>query len=62
MYRVMRMRLRAHGSERSPKTTLKILRRIQQHRATIGDHAYTGISKTTSEQLNLFEALNLPKP
>lgn len=62
LYRIMRMRLRAHGSERSPKTTLEILRRIQQHRATIGDHAYTGISKTTSEQLDLFEALNLPKP
>ncbi len=62
LYRIMRMRLKAHGSERSPKTTLEILRRIQQHRATIGEHAYTGISKTTPEQLNLFEALKLPKP
>jgi len=62
LYRIMRMRLKAHGSERSPKTTLEILRRIQQHRATIGDHAYTGISKTTPEQLDLFEALKLPKP
>lgn len=62
LYRIMRMRLKAHGSERSPKTALEILRRIQQHRATIGDHAYTGISKTTQEQLDLFEALKLPKP
>ena len=62
LYRIMRMRLKAHGSERSPKTALEILRRIQQHRATIGDHAYTGISKTTPEQLELFEALKLPKP
>jgi transposase len=62
MYRVMRMRLKASGSERSPKTTLEILRRIQQHRVTIGQHAYTGTSKTTSEQLDLFAALKLAKP
>jgi transposase len=62
LYRVMRMRLKASGSERSPKTALEILRRIQQHRVTIGQHAYTGTSKTTSEQLDLFAALKLAKP
>lgn len=47
------MRLKAHGSTTSPKTALELLRRIQQHRAIIGEHTYTGISKTTQEQLDL---------
>lgn len=62
LYRVMRMRLKAHGSTTSPKTALELLRRIQQHRATIGEHTYTGISKTTQAQLDLFDALDVPKP
>ena len=62
LYRVMRMRLKASGSSVSPKTALELLGRIQKHRATIGERAYTGISKTTAEQLELFEAMSLPKP
>lgn len=62
LYRVMRMRLKAHGSASSPKTALERLRRIQQHRATIGGHTYTGITKTTQEQLDLFVALDIAKP
>ncbi|MHB1798936.1 IS1634 family transposase [Metallibacterium scheffleri] len=61
LYRVMRMRLKASGSTTSPKTALEILRRIQQHHVAIGDHAYRGVSKTTPEQLALFDALTLPK-
>jgi hypothetical protein len=57
LYRVMPMRLKARGSECSPKTALEILRRIQQYRVTIGRHAYTGTFKTTAEQLDLFAAL-----
>ncbi len=41
---------------------LEVLRRIQSHRATIGDKAYNGLSKTTPEQLSLFEALKLKTP
>ena len=62
LYRVMRLRLKASGSTTSPKTALEILRRIQQHQVAIGDHAYRGVSKTTPEQLALFDALTLPKP
>ena len=62
LYRVMRMRLKANGSSTSPKTALELLARIQKHRATIGEHVYTGTSKTTKEQLDLFGALELPKP
>ena len=47
------------GGRRAPALQL---RRIQQHRATIGDHAYTDVSRTIPEQLRLFEALKLPKP
>lgn len=62
LHRVMRMRLKAHGSRHSPSSALELLRRIQQHRASIGPHAYSGISKTTPEQLELFAALKLRKP
>ena len=62
LYRVIRMRLQASGSTASPKTALEILRCIQQHHVAIGDHAYCGVSKTTPEQLALFEALTLPNP
>lgn len=62
MHRVMRMRLKASGSSASPNQALAVLRRIQSHRATIGDKAYHGLSKTTPEQLSLFEALKLKKP
>lgn len=62
IYRVMRMRLKEHGSLLSPKTALEILSRIQQHTATVGDRAYSGISKTTPDQLDLFAALEVPRP
>lgn len=62
LYRVMRMRLKASGSTRSPTGVLETLRRIQSHRAHIGSRAYTGISRTTPEQLELLDALKLPKP
>lgn len=37
-------------------------RRIQKHRVSIGENAYTGVSKTTAAQLDLFEALALKTP
>ncbi len=52
-------RLNASGSPHSPSTALKLLRRIQQHRATISGHSYSGASKTAPEQLSLFDALDL---
>jgi Transposase DDE domain len=62
LYRVMRMRLKAHGSTVSPKTALELLGRIQQHRATIGGHTYTGINKTAPEQLDPFDSQGIPRP
>ena len=62
LYRVMRMRLKQHGSVHSPKTALELLRRIQQHRVTIGTQHLTGIGKITPQQLQLFEALTVKAP
>jgi len=62
LYRVMRMRLKAKGHTASPRTALDLLARIQKHTAHIGDRTFNGTSKTTPEQLDLFDALSLPKP
>ena len=60
--RVMRMRLKAGEHSASPRTALNLLSRIQRHTAHIGDHTFNTTNKTTSEQLDLFDALNLPRP
>jgi hypothetical protein len=62
LWRVMRMRLKARGHSASPRTTLDLLARIQKHTAHIGGRTFNGTSKTTPEQLKLFDALRLPKP
>jgi hypothetical protein len=62
LYRVMRMRLKAHGSLHSPKTTLELLRRLQKHRVQLGEQPLTGIGKTSPQQLDLFEALGIDQP
>ena len=62
LHREMRMRLKAKGNPHSPGTALELLRRIQKHRVSIGENAYTGVSKTTATQLDLFEALALKTP
>jgi len=62
IYRVMRMRLKAQRHNASPRTALDLLARIQKHTAHIGNRTFNGTSKTTQEQLNLFEAMGLKKP
>jgi hypothetical protein len=62
LWRVMRMRLKAMGHSASPRTALDLLARIQKHTAHIGAHTFNGTSTTTPEQLDLFDALSLPKP
>jgi hypothetical protein len=58
----MRMRLKGGGSALSPTKALETLRRIQQHRTTLGDKQFVGLSKQTPEQAELLDTLNLPKP
>lgn len=62
LYRVMRMRLKAKGSSTSPKTALELMARIHRHEAQVADRALTGLGTVTPEQLDLFDALKLPKP
>ena len=62
LHRVMGMRLKAKGHTTSPQVALDILSRIQKHTAYAGSRSFHGISKTTTEQLDLFGTLNLPKP
>ena len=62
LYRVMRIRLKAHGSTHSPKTTLELLRRLQQHGVQLGNQRFTGIGKTSTEQPELSEALGISTP
>ena len=61
LYRVMQLRLKACEHSASPGTALNLLSRIHKHAAHIGDHTFNTISKTTPEQLDLFDALNLPR-
>jgi len=62
LYRVMRMRLKAHGNPHSPKTTLELLRGLQKHRVQIGEQHLTGLGKTSPQQLGLFAALGIKQP
>ncbi|PZX38337.1 IS4 family transposase [Roseinatronobacter thiooxidans] len=62
LYRVMRMRLKAQKHSASPRTALDLLARLQKHTAHIGERTFNGTSKTTQEQLDLFEAMGLKKP
>jgi hypothetical protein len=62
LYRIIRLRLKANGSTTSPKTALQLLSRIQHHRTVVGAKTYSGISRTTPEQLELFAALQVPIP
>ena len=57
----MRMRLKAKGHSASPRTALEILAKVQRHTAKIADRSVGGISSPTPTQLDLFEALNVPK-
>lgn len=62
LHRVLRMRLKATGSEHSPKSALAILRRIQQHSVEVNGRRHHGISTITPEQRDLFAELKLPEP
>lgn len=62
LYRVMRLRLKTKGHAASPRTALDLLARIHRHQARIAGRAFEGTTTPTREQLDLFDALNLPKP
>ena len=62
LHRVMRMRLKARGHSASPRAALDRLARIHRHQARIAERSLEGTTRLTPEQLDLFDALTLPKP
>ena len=63
LYRVLRMRLRAHGGQYSPERALEIARRIQMHQVTLNQrHSAAGITTLSDQQRELFDAVDLPVP
>ena len=58
----MRMRLKAKGHHASPQAALDLLARIHRHQVQIAQTKLEGTAKTSPQQLELFDALNLPKP
>jgi len=62
LYRVLRMRLKAAQSEFSPDRALRALRQIQQHKVRAGSRDYSGISRMTPVQRQLFEEVGIGAP
>lgn len=62
LHRVLRQRLRNAKSELSPERTLTLLRRVQHHRAKLGNQTLAGVSSMTPEQADLFTTIGVSKP
>lgn len=63
LHRVLRMRLKASGSNFSPERALQQLRRIQHHRVTLnGSAPAAGLSNIDKEQAAILGALTVSKP
>jgi len=63
LYRVLRMQLKASGSDYSPERALEIARHIQLHQVRIaGQGAASGLTDLSPEQLALFDQLQLDLP
>ena len=62
LHRHLRARLRAGASTLSPTRALHTLRRIQDHRITLGGQAHRRTSVLDPEQRTLFTQLDLPLP
>src|SRR5690606_5998944 len=62
LHRVMRMRLKAAGSNQSPTAVLRILQTIQRHQVRVGNETLRGINAPTLAQRELFSALGTQNP
>ena len=63
LYRVMRTRLHASGTQQSPERALQQLRRIQHHRVTLNaSQPLTGLSSIDQNQAGILAALTIKKP
>lgn len=63
LYRVMRMRLKAHDRQESPTRLLQQLQRVHQQTVRTADgQALRGLTEMTPAQKSLFTVLQLPVP
>ncbi|WP_138468790.1 hypothetical protein [Poseidonocella sp. HB161398] len=62
LYGIMHIWLKEKGHSASLRTAFDLLARIRKHTAHAGRCPLQGISRTTPEQLGLFEATEFPKP
>ena len=62
MHRIMRQRLKHAGRHESVERALAHLRRIQEHTVSFAGRTVTGISRTTPQQSELFDALGIKAP
>lgn len=60
--RVIRQRLKAAGSDHSPASALRELKRLQRHRVFVGQVCYEGVGKIQPEQQQLFKDLDITPP
>ena len=62
LHRVLRMRLREGKSKLSVTRALERLQAIQLHRVRFGLRALSGLTKMTTEQLELFDPIDVTRP
>ncbi|MEO8011364.1 MAG: IS1634 family transposase [Dokdonella sp.] len=62
LHRVTRQRLRESRSPLSPQRAFATLRQIQRHRVELDQKPFTGTSRITPEQADLFKALKISPP
>lgn len=62
LYRVLRARLKAAGSDHSPERALRVLRQIQHHRVKACSREYSGLSRLTPGQRQLFKEIGIDAP
>ena len=59
---IMRMRLNGNGGTRPTTRALRTLAQTQRHTATIGGQPYSGLTRPSPEQRELFDQLDIPAP
>jgi hypothetical protein len=62
LHRVMRMRLKAGGATLSVERAFENLKRVQLHKARIGEAAVSGLTKMDATQLALFDQFKVTRP
>jgi transposase len=62
LHRVLRQRLKQHGSPLSPNAALRLLAQIQQHQVSLAGNHYAGLTRQSPDQRDLFSHLAIGAP